>query len=288
MGDSGVEVVVSPKSHEVGGFLVRRALPTVRRRSIGPFVFVDHMGPTEPQARFSVPPHPHIGISTLTYLFEGEVRHRDSLGTDQKIVPGDVNWMTAGRGIVHAEDVAPQYSGRFHGMQFWVALPSEHEEDEPSFEHQPSTALSELIAEGTGVTLVAGRGLGLVSPLKVHSSLVLAAVRMVFGATFSAPAEHSERALYLLSGSLSVSGHTFAAPALIVLRPGEPVTVKAEAPVLAMFFGGDPLEKRRYMDWNFVSSRKERLLKAREDYRSGLLGRLQEVGQNLPHPEDVE
>lgn len=282
-----VQTVLSPKTHDLGGFVVRRALPSVRLRSVGPFVFADHMGPSEPRPHFQVPPHPHIGISTLTYFFEGRGRHLDSLGTDQEIFAGDVNWMTAGRGIVHAEQAAPGYEGGFHGMQFWVALPANHEEDEPSFQHLSSGELPAIVEAGTGLTLVAGRGFGLVSPLRVQGSMFLASVRMVSGASLKVPAEHQERAFYLMTGTLRLGSHTFAAPALLSFTAGLEGCLEAEEPVLGMFFGGEPLGERRYMDWNFVSTSRERIERAREEYRSGKLGSLPEVGENLPHPADV-
>jgi len=226
----GIDTVIVPRAHDIGGFEVRRALPSARRQMVGPFIFWDQMGP----ARFpsgegmDVRPHPHIGLSTLTYLFEGEIMHRDSLGTAQAIRPGDVNWMTAGRGIVHSErtDMELRASGPpLYGIQAWVALPKASEEVAPSFAHLGSGTLPTIEAEGKRVRVVAGTMWGETSPVPSYSETIYADAILETGAKLSIPADHEERAVYVAEGTVSVAGDRFDCGQLLILHPGDPVTV---------------------------------------------------------------
>ncbi len=269
-----VELVVPARPRTLGGFAVRRLLPYVERRLVGPFVFFDHMGPVDlpPGTGTDVPPHPHIGLATVTYLFSGEIFHRDSVGSAQAIRPGDVNWMRAGRGIVHSERSAPERRARgdrLHGIQAWVALPLADEEAEPAFFHHPAGALPSFEREGARVRLVAGTAYGARSPVEVASPTLYADATLADGATLALPDEHEERAVYVVEGGLACAGATFEPGALIVLRPGVRVTARAQGESRLMLLGGAPLEGRRHVWWNFVSSSKDRIERAKADWRAG-------------------
>ncbi len=269
-----VELVLQAKQAPVGDFVVSRALPQRERRIVGPFCFVDHMGPHESvgTAQSGVGPHPHIGLSTVTYLFEGEVLHRDSLGTEQRITPGDVNLMTAGRGIVHSERTPADRLGqraRMHGLQTWLALPLSAEEGDPSFQHAPKASLPLLDDTGVSGRLLLGEWAQLRSPVRLTSPTVYLVADLEPGAQLELPTQYAERAVYVVDGDVSLEGTSFARGALAVLSRGVSGCVSANTQARIAVLGGEPLEGPRFMSWNFVSSRKERLAQAAADWRAG-------------------
>ncbi len=273
MSDAGemIELLVEARERDLGGFRVGRILPSARRRMVGPFVFLDHLGPlvlAAPVPRSAdVRPHPHIGLSTVTYLFEGEMTHRDSLGVVQVIRPGEVNWMTAGRGISHSErfDGMRERGGSVHGLQAWVALPEAHEEDDPSFEHYGREDLQQFDLPGVTVRLIAGTLLGRTSGVRTRSSLFYAHLEMEPGATFELPAAYMERALYVVSGSIDVIGSPIGAKTMAIARLGAALSFRTSAQSTVMLLGGDPVGQR-HVWWNFVSSRRERIEQAKRDW----------------------
>jgi redox-sensitive bicupin YhaK (pirin superfamily) len=273
--ETEVEGVIEPRDRDLGdGFVVRRLLPAPSWRAIGPFVFFDHFGPTElsPGKALDVRPHPHINLATVTYLFEGEILHRDSLGSRQPIRPGDVNWMTAGRGIVHSErtDPALRASGsRIHGLQLWLGLPREHEEVAPAFHHHPESTLPVVGRPGSEIRVLVGEAFGQRSPVRTFSRVIYLDVRMDAGAALELPADPGGRAVYLVEGRIVCDGQTFtSAPArMLVLRRGRGVNLCADAPSRLVLIGGDPFPEPRYLSWNFVSSSRERIEQARRDWR---------------------
>jgi redox-sensitive bicupin YhaK (pirin superfamily) len=269
-----IETLIIPRSHDVGGFEVRRALPSSRRRLVGPFIFFDRMGPALLRAgqSFDVRPHPHIGLSTVTYLFDGKVRHRDSLGTEMVIEPGDVNLMTAGRGIVHSERMPEELHGTemgISGLQTWLALPEEREEEAPHFENTAQATLPLIDAEGVSGRLVIGEFDGLKSPVRTATDTLYADIALEPGAKVRIPARAEERAIYVLSGEVDIAGDIFPADRLLVFRPGDEIVVSSAPGAHFMLFGGAALGSRRYIWWNFVSSSKERIEQAKEEWRTG-------------------
>lgn len=270
-----IEHLIIPSSRDIGGFSVRRALPTARRRMVGPFIFFDRMGPAIIKAgdAMDVRPHPHIGLSTVTYLFDGAIRHRDSLGTEMVIRPGDVNLMTAGRGIVHSERSPEEMRGNplsMSGLQTWLALPESLEEMDPGFEHTPTTALPELSDGGSHARVVMGRFGGALSPVKQHAGTLYVDLRLEGSASAPFDAEWEERALYLLEGEIEIAGDRFGSDQLLVFRPGDAITIKAgPSGARMMLFGGDGIPGKRHIWWNFVSSSKERIEQAKAEWRSG-------------------
>ena len=272
--DSPFELRIEPRARHIGAFAVERLLPIAARRSVGPFVFLDHMGPVALGAgqAADVPPHPHIGLATVTYLFQGAVLHRDSLGSEQEITPGAINWMTAGRGIAHSERTPERErvaGPRLHGLQLWVALPTEHEEMAPEFHHHPAATLPELSVDGVGVRLLAGSAFGQVAPVRTLSPLFYLEARLPAGAVLPLPAEHPERGVYLVDGELAneADDQRLALGRLLVLRPGAAPRLRATRPSLVMLLGGASLGPR-HMLWNFVSSSRERLQRAAEDWKA--------------------
>lgn len=269
--------LITPRSHDIGGLEVRRAVPSLQARSVGPFVFVDHMGPAlfEPGRGIDVRPHPHIGLATVTYLWAGALRHRDTLGSAQDILPGDVNWMTAGRGIAHSERTPPdpRAAGHaLHGMQTWVALPRSHEETAPSFHHHAAATLPVRDHAGARLRVIAGRGFGMESPVRVFADTFNVAVDLSAEAELPIEAEAAERALYVLEGQGQLDGADLPEKHLVVLDPGTRHLLRAKTPLKAMLFGGEPLDGPRHMWWNFVSSSKERIEQAKQDWDSGAFG----------------
>jgi redox-sensitive bicupin YhaK (pirin superfamily) len=267
---SAIDLIVEPRRRDLGGFTVGRVLPSATRRMVGPFVFFDEMGPADfaPGTGIDVRPHPHIGLATVTYLFDGEMRHKDSLGFDQAIRPGDVNWMTAGRGITHSErtDAGPRARGQFmHGIQSWVALPGDAAETRPSFQHHPAATLPAFEAPGLTLRLIAGEAFGLVSPVTVFSPIFYIAVEAEAGAALPLPDNYEERALYILSGAATVDGERHERGRMIVFRPGAEPRLGAAEPMRAMLLGGGALGPR-LLWWNFVASTKERLEQAKRDW----------------------
>jgi hypothetical protein len=267
-----VELSILPRPHDLGGFSVRRVLPSAARRMVGPFIFLDHMGPAAfPGGKgVDVRPHPHIGLATVTYLFDGELFHRDSLGNAQEIRPGAVNWMTAGRGIVHSERTGTaERAGthNLHGLQSWVALPKASEETAPEFFHHPAASLPSRTEAGVTLKMIAGEAFGMRAPVKLYSPLFYADVTMQAGARLVMPSGYSERALYLIEGDLSAGDAHLDPLAMSVFRAGETVTLEARSPVHAAVLGGEPLGEERHIWWNFVSSSKERIEQAKRDWK---------------------
>ena len=268
-----IEHVIVPRSRDLGGFEVRRALPSAQKRMVGPFVFFDQMGP----AQFligngiDVRPHPHIGLATVTYLFDGEILHRDSLGTTAAIRPGEVNLMTAGRGIVHSEREsaeAKQTTRNLFGIQAWVALPKAHEETAPAFAHHGADDLPRITGEGKRVRLIMGSAYGARSPVEFpHESLYAEAV-LAPGAVLPLDPDYDERAVYIASGEIDVAGTRFAEGQLLVFKPGDRISILAVAQSRLMLVGGEPMDGPRHIWWNFVSSSKERIEAAKADWRA--------------------
>ena len=282
--------LVAPRVHDLGGFQVRRAVPSLEARSVGPFVFVDHMGPAvfEPGRGIDVRPHPHIGLATVTFLWAGTMSHRDTLGNVQDITPGAVNWMTAGRGIAHSERSPAALragSHEAHGMQTWVALPKSHEESEPGFFHHEASALPVVERNGVVLRVIAGRAFGEESPVSVFSDTFNVAVDMVADAEFEVDAKPVERALYVLEGDVQLDGVDIPSRHLVVLDRGVSHKVRAKSPVKAMFVGGEPLDARRHMWWNFVSSSQERIEQAKVDWKEGRFGQIAGETEFIPLPE---
>ncbi|TCT37339.1 pirin family protein [Martelella mediterranea] len=274
-----VEQLIVPRTSDIGGFEVRRALPTIKRRLVGPFIFFDRMGPARLESgnALDVKPHPHIGLSTVTYLTEGEIGHRDTLGNNTVIRPGDVNLMTAGRGIVHSERTPDDLRLRPHqlaGVQTWLALPENDEETEPAFGHTDRKQLPFISEKGVSGRVVIGDFSGLKADVKTFTDTLFVDLVLEAGAAFPFPAQHEERALYILEGELEVAGDRFGAEQLLILRPGDNATLVGGLPAgcRVMLFGGAALDKPRHIWWNFVSSSKERIEQAKEDWKQGRFG----------------
>jgi redox-sensitive bicupin YhaK (pirin superfamily) len=276
-----------------GGFTVRRVLPALQRQAVGPFLFFDHFGPVtvHPQDEHDVRPHPHIGLATVTYLFEGAILHSDSLGSLQQIEPGAINWMTAGRGIVHSERRPEALAARDyvnHGLQLWTALPREHEEAEPAFVHTPAEAIPEVAVEGAVVRVLIGEAFGRTSPVATLSPTLYLDVQLPAGATFTLPALAPEMALYSVDVDLSLEGESEPLPArtMGVLPAGQGARVHAMgAAVRFVVIGGAPLDGPRHMWWNFVSSRKERIVQAAQDWEDQAMGQVPGETEFIPLPE---
>jgi redox-sensitive bicupin YhaK (pirin superfamily) len=285
---------ILPRARDLGGLEVRRVLPAAARRMVGPFVFFDQFGPVElaPGQGLDVRPHPHIGLATVTYLFEGGIVHRDSLGSMQPIAPGDVNWMTAGRGIVHSERTDAELrkrAQRLQGIQIWVALPQRHEETAPAFAHYPAATLPLIEGEGKSLRVVAGALFGQRSPVKTLSDLFYAAATLTPGASLLFDAEHAERAAYLLDGTIEIDGRAFAPGRLLVFAPGRPLTIRApvgsNAEARLLLLGGEPLDGPRHLWWNFVSSRQDRIEQAKEDWKQGRFAPVPGETEFIPLPD---
>ena len=286
---SSIENLIVPRVTDLGGFNVRRALPSVGRKMVGPFIFLDQMGPAEflTGAGIDVRPHPHIGLATVTYLFEGEILHRDSLGTELGIRPGDVNWMSAGRGIVHSERTPADLRAtgtRLFGLQSWVALPEDREESEARFTHIGVGELPVIRAEGKEVRVIAGTLYGATAPTPTASETVYADVSLEAGAVLPLDAAIEERALYLISGTVDVAGDRLEAGSLVVFRPGDAITVRAETAARLTVLGGATMTGPRYIWWNFVSSRRERILSAKADWEAGKFDAVPNESEWIPAP----
>jgi redox-sensitive bicupin YhaK (pirin superfamily) len=266
--------VIDQRRRNLGGFEVGRVLPYTRRHMVGPFIFFDHIGPTSfapgiPKS-VDVRPHPHIGLATVTYLFAGEIMHRDSVGAQQAIEPNEVNWMIAGRGITHSErfEKARAMGGPMHGIQAWVALPKEHEETDPSFAHYGASSLPVHDSTGLRLRLLAGEAYGLRSEVTTHSSLFYAHLELAAGARCALPEEYSERALYVATGEIEARGGRYGAGKMLVFAKGEDTSITALQPSTLMTLGGEPVGER-FIEWNFVSSSRERIEQAKADWRAG-------------------
>jgi redox-sensitive bicupin YhaK (pirin superfamily) len=285
-----IEQIIDPRETDLGDFTVRRVLPYRKRRMVGPFVFFDHMGPAHfpPGKGIDVRPHPHIGLATVTYLFEGEILHRDSLGYVQAIQPGAVNWMTAGCGIVHSERTADEFRDidqSVHGIQAWVALPKTHEEIDPAFVHYPSSKLPKFEVDGVAMTLIAGTAFDRTAEVDVLWPTVYLDIHAPAGSRIALPDNHEERALYVVSGALSIDGTPLDAFKMAVLTPGEMPTVTASEDTQVMLCGGAVMDGPRTVWWNFVSSDADRLEKAKEDWKAGRFGNVPGETEFIPLPE---
>jgi redox-sensitive bicupin YhaK (pirin superfamily) len=289
-----LDVVIVPPLHDLGdGFQVRRALPSRQRRMVGPFVFLDQMGPHvfQPGHGLDVRPHPHIGLATVSYLFEGEMLHRDSLGSVQAIRPGAVNWMTAGRGIVHSErtdSVLRQGQSPLFGLQCWLALPARHEEMAPAFAHIGAASLPLIEASGVEARIVAGSFWGQRAPVDTLSDLFYVDLKLAPGARIAMPAEYAEQAIYIVAGRLDLGRDgQFDAGQLVVLKPGAEVMLAAPGPgpTRLVLLGGEPMEGPRFLSWNFVSSSSERIEQARRDWQAGLFPPVPGETEFIPLPE---
>lgn len=269
-----VDVVVVPRAVDLGEMTVRRALPSLDRQMVGPFIFFDQMGPAEflTNQGIDVRPHPHINLATLTYLLQGEIVHKDSLGSDLSIRPGEVNLMSAGQGIVHSERTSEyhkQHGQTLFGLQTWMALPADVEEGPPAFTHLSDTQLPVVDVEGIRARLIAGSALGAHSPLETASPTLYVDISLTTGAQLPVPTDYVERAIYLLSGAVVVDGVRFEAGQLVVFKRHQDVVVQATEPSQFMLFGGEPMDGPRYIWWNFVSSRRERIEAAKEEWAKG-------------------
>lgn len=288
-------IPITGKAHDLGdGFFVTRLLPQAQRRSIGPFVFFDYFGPVTfaPGKGIDVRPHPHIGLATITYLFDGSQMHRDTVGSVQEIKPGDVNWMTAGRGIAHSErtgDDVRAAGHRMHGIQSWIGLPQADEEAPPSFQHFARADLPEREEKGVTLRLIAGEAFGLKSPVKTFSPIFYADARFEAGGALHYPAEHEERALLIIEGEVHIGDEEIEVHgpgAMLALEPGEEVTLYTDAPARVMLLGGAPLDGPRHIWWNFVSSDKERIERAKQEWKDGKFGTIPGDDQEfIPLPE---
>jgi len=271
--------VIVPRSVDLGEFSVRRALPSARSRMVGPFIFFDHFGPAEFKAGtgIDVRPHPHIGLATVTYLFDGEIMHRDSLGTAAAIKPGEVNWMTAGRGIVHSERTGAELRATgspIHGLQMWVALPQANEEMEAAFAHHETAEFPMIEDAGKTVRVVLGSLYGASSPVPVVHETIFGDVHLKAGSKLPLDADHEERALYVIDGVVDIAGDKFEPGRLLVFKPGDRIDVAAVSDAHVVIVGGAPMDGPRHIWWNFVSSRKDRIEQAKAEWKAGHFGKV--------------
>lgn len=287
-----IELVIEGRARDVGTITVARLLPAVKRRMVGPFIFLDHMGPVvlPPGAGFDIKPHPHIGLSTVTYFLAGENVHRDSLGTIQVNRPGDINLMTAGRGVVHSERAEPAFreaGGPMHGVQIWLALPDAHEDDAPSFEHHPQATLPAIApAPGVRGRVLMGAALGARSPIRHPSAPLLVDLSLDAGATVELPAEAAERAVFVIEGELRIGEASLAADRLAVLAGGARVTATATATTRALLLGGEPIGPR-FIQWNFVASSRDKIERARDAWKAQRFPTIpSDAVEYVPWPEE--
>ena len=286
-----IETLIIPRARDLGGFEVRRALPSSARQMVGPFIFFDQMGPAEfiTEGGIDVRPHPHIGLGTVTYLYQGEFEHRDSIGTHQMIYPGEVNWMVAGQGVTHSERTSAatrQGPSSLFGIQTWIALPDSHEDVPAAFEHHGKEALPLLEGEGKAVRLILGSAWGEKAPATLYSETFYADVVLQAGAKLPLPSDHEDRGLYVTQGSVEIAGETFEAGRMMVFRPGDEITLTAgSAGARLMALGGETLNGPRYIWWNFVASSRDRIEAAKASWAAGdwQHGRFQ-----LPQGDDQE
>jgi redox-sensitive bicupin YhaK (pirin superfamily) len=285
-----VELTIEPRERDLGGFSVRRVLPSAKRRMVGPFIFFDQMGPTVFAAGqgIDVRPHPHIGLATVTYLFQGEIMHRDSLGRVQAIRPGAVNWMTAGSGIVHSERTDPERRRKgaaLHGIQSWVALPADAEETAPAFHHHPADTLPVIARDGVTMRLIAGSAFGAVSPVTVFSPMFYVDADFGAGSVLGLSDEHEERAIYVVDGSVSVAGQSVAAGTMAIFKSDAEIEIRAGQPARVMLLGGASFGEKRHIWWNFVSSSPERIERAKADWRERRFPAIPGETEFIPLPE---
>lgn len=286
--DGAIELRIVPKEKDLGEMTVRRVLPSPGRRMVGPFIFFDHMGPAEfpPGKGIQVRPHPHIGIATITYLFEGEIMHRDDLGYEQAIRAGAVNLMTAGRGIVHSERAGSdlQTHAKLHGIQSWMALPDGKEEIEPAFEHTPAADLPDFQIDGARIRLIMGEAYGQTSPATTYSTTLYMECRIPKGTSLKLPEHYSELGAYVVSGSVRIDGQQYEGGVLAVARPGRAVQLTADSDSRVMVIGGSSIG-RRHIWWNFVSGSRERLEQAKRDWKEGRFGKVPGDEEFIPLPD---
>lgn len=286
-----LELVIVPRVRDLGdGFQVRRALPHGRRQMVGPFIFFDQMGPVQFMhgQGMDVRPHPHIGLATVTYLFDGRVTHRDSEGNALDIVPGEMNLMTAGRGIAHSERTpgdARNPQTKMYGIQSWIALPATHEEIDPSFQHFSAADLPAVSDTGLTARVIAGTAFGKTSPVQMISDWLYAEVVLDAGAQAPLDADTEERAIYVVDGEIEIAGDVFEGPRLLIFRPGDKITVRARTKARMMFLGGTALEGPRHIWWNFVSSRRERIEQAKDDWKTGRFAPVPGETEFIPLPQ---
>jgi redox-sensitive bicupin YhaK (pirin superfamily) len=289
---SPIAALLRPRTKDLGGFEVQRLLPSLQAPTVGPFIFFDHFGPARfaPGEGVDVRPHPHIGLATVTFLLEGAMMHRDSLGSVQRIEPGDVNWMTAGAGIVHSERTAPEdrASGHLlHGLQTWVALPKAHEQGEPSFSHYPGVSLPKIDVQGVTMTLIAGTAFGQRSPAPTFSPMFYVYAEMEAGAAFDLYPEHEQRGAYVIEGELEIAGETIPAHHMAVLEPWTTVRVEARSPVVLILLGGSKLDGERLIWWNFVASSQELIDSASARWRERKFAPVPDETEFIPLPEKL-
>jgi redox-sensitive bicupin YhaK (pirin superfamily) len=291
---SVISLIIPARSKDLGNFTVGRVLPFSKRHMVGPFIFLDHMGPAVMQAGqgMDIRPHPHIGLATVTYLFEGSMFHRDSLGSAQEILPGAVNWMTAGRGITHSERNSPIQRAQqrtIHGLQSWVALPVEHEETVPEFHHHDAASLPELEINGVALKIIAGSAYGHAAPVKIFSPLFFVEAKMPAGTQLQLPSEYDERAIYLISGGLRVQDSDITQRleprTMAVFEPATDIVVKASVDTHLVMLGGATLPEVRHIDWNFVSTSEARLEQAKNDWKAGRFPSVPGDDEFIPLPE---
>jgi hypothetical protein len=287
---SAVELVIAPKARDLGDFSVRRVLPSGKRQMVGPFIFFDHMGPVDFAVGqgMDVRPHPHIGLATVTYLFSGSMFHRDSLGSEQLITPGAVNWMVAGQGIAHSERSSPEaraITEHVEGLQIWVALPQAQEEMAPQFTHYPAESLPQIVREGVCMRVLAGEAFGVLSPVAVQSELFYVDVSLSAGASIVADMKYSERAIYIVSGNLAIGSEDFAPGKMLVLKSGRDVSLCATSDARFVILGGEPFSEPRYVWWNFVSSSRARIEQAKTDWRLGRFEQVPGETEFIPLPD---
>lgn len=286
-----IAAVLTPKTHDIGALTVGRLLPSKEQRSVGPFVFFDYMGPATlgPGHGIQVRPHPHINLATMTYLFEGQLEHRDSLGVHQSIRPGELNWMVAGRGIVHSERSSPEQTeaeAPIHGIQLWIGLPTRYEEVEPSFHHHGSQASPTRTVGGVRVRVLAGEAFGEAGPIRGHSPLFYVDAQADYGGELLMPTEYSERALFPVAGQVACNGAQVAVGSMAVLNAGAEARVRLSSGSRVMLLGGEPLDGPRHLFWNFVSSSKERIEQAKRDWKEGRFAKVPGDEQEfIPLPE---
>lgn len=286
-----IEHTIDARVRDLGGFSVRRVLPAPGRRMVGPFIFFDHIGPTDlaPGHGIDVRPHPHIALATVTYLYAGTFMHRDSLGSAQEIHPGDVNWMTAGRGIAHSERTPAALRARgshIHGIQSWVALPDGQEDIAPAFTHHPAASLPHLVVDGCDLRVIAGEAYGRRSPVEVLWPTLYVDASMPAGAALELPADYTERAVYVADGGIEVDGEPLPATRLALLARGVTVTLRAQHHSRVMLLGGEPLPTPRHIWWNFVSSSRERIEQAKRDWAERRFAPVPGETEFTPLPDD--
>lgn len=287
---AAIDQVIVPRVSDIGGFEVRRALPSIGKKMVGPFVFFDQMGPSEflLGQGLDVRPHPHIGLSTVTYLFDGSIMHRDSLGVVQEIKPGALNLMSAGKGVVHSERtgsearLSPQR--RLFGIQLWAALPTSHEEMNPAFIHHTEDELPRIAAEGKRIRVIMGSAYGAESPVEFPHPAFYAEAILAPGSTLPLDADYTERAVYIVSGEVDIAGDRFGPGRLLIFKPGDRISILALSNARLMLIGGEPMAERRHIWWNFVSSRKERIDQAKADWAAGRFDSVPGEHEFIPLP----